>query len=480
MGESFDAVVVGAGPNGLAAAITLAEAGVRTLVLEAKPTPGGGCRTAELTLPEFHHDICAAIHPMALASPFFQRMDLPRFGVEWIHSPMALAHPLADGRAAALYRSLDKTADQLRADGPAWRRVMEPFVKRAPQLMSEILRPARGTKHPLLMARFGILGLRSSRGIADSRFKTDEARGLFAGCAAHSFLPLDAAGSGSFGLALALTGHAVGWPCAKGGSQRIIDAMVARLRELGGELKTDTPVRDLRDVPPSRAVLFDLNPRQVARIGGETLPSSFRDELNGFKHGPGVFKIDWALSAPIPWRNADCRQGATVHVGGTFEEIAEAEAAAWTSRPSQKPFVLVAQQSLFDTTRAPAGKHTGWAYCHVPHGCEHDMTDAIESQIERFAPGFRDLVLARHVMRPADFERHNANMIGGDIGGGSNTLCQLMFRPTRRWNPYTTPNPRLFICSSSTPPGGGVHGMCGHWAAHAALRRVFKQSPALY
>jgi phytoene dehydrogenase-like protein len=474
MGESYDAVVIGAGPNGLAAAITFAQAGVRTLVMEAKAAPGGGCRTAELTLPGFHHDICAAIHPMGVASPFLQKLDLARLGVEWVHSPVALAHPLEDGRAAALYQSVDKTAEGLGSDGVAWRRVMEPFVKHSPELMSEILRPVRGTKHPLLMARFGMLAVRSCSGIVNSRFKTEEGRALFAGCAAHSFLPMEALGSGSFGLALALTGHAVGWPCAKGGSQRITDAMVARLRELGGDFRFDAPVRTLRDVPSTRAVLFDLNPRQVAEIAEEDLPASFRSELNRFQHGPGVFKVDWALSGPIPWRNSACRQAATVHVGGTFEEVAESEAAAWTNRPSQKPFVLVAQQSLFDARRAPAGKHTGWAYCHVPHGYDQDMTAAIESQIERFAPGFRDLILARHGMRPADFQRHNSNMIGGDIGGGANTLRQFIFRPSRRWNPYTTPNPRLFICSSSTPPGGGVHGMCGYWAAQAALRRVFK------
>ena len=474
MGESYDAVVVGAGPNGLAAAITLAQAGVRTLVMEAKATAGGGCRTAELTLPGFHHDICSAIHPMGVASPFFQQLDLARLGVEWVHSPVALAQPLEDGRAAALHRSLEKTAEGLGVDGGAWRQVMKPFVERSPELMSEILRPLRGTRHPLLMARFGMLAVRSCRGIVNSRFKAEEARALFAGCAAHSFLPLEALGSGSFGLALALTGHAVGWPCAKGGSQRITDAMVTRLRELGGDVRLDAPVRTLRDVPATRAVLFDLNPRQVAEIAGEDLPSSFRSELNRFQHGPGVFKIDWALGGPIPWRNDACRQAATVHVGGTFEEVCESEAAAWSNRPSQKPFVLVAQQSLFDPTRAPAGKHTGWAYCHVPNGYDQDMTAAIESQIERFAPGFRDLILARHVMRPADFQRHNSNMIGGDIGGGANTLRQFIFRPTRRWNPYTTPNPQLFICSSSTPPGGGVHGMCGYWAAQAAMRRVFK------
>jgi phytoene dehydrogenase-like protein len=474
MGKEWDAVVVGSGPNGLAAAVTLAKTGLNVLVLEAKETLGGGCRTAELTLPGFQHDVCSAIHPMAIASPFFKSLNLERHGLEWARSPIPLAHPLPDGSAAALHESLDETVQTLGRDGEEWRRLFNPFLRNSVALFDETLRPMRGTRHPLLMARFGMAGVRSCQSLIDGHFHETKARALFAGCAAHSFFPLERAGSASFGLILALTAHAVGWPCAKGGSQRIIDTLAAELRGLGATLQTNSEVRSMRDIPESKAVLFDLAPRQISAIAADELPSAFRDQLQKFKHGPGVFKIDWALGEPIPWRNLECRQAATVHVGGTFEQIAESEAAAWTDRAAEKPFVLVAQQSVFDTTRAPAGKHTGWAYCHVPNGCETDMTDRIESQVEQFAPGFRDTILARHVLRPADFQRRNATMIGGDISGGANTLGQLLFRPVRRWDPYSTPNPRLFICSSSTPPGGGVHGMCGYWAAQSALRHCFK------
>lgn len=471
MKPEYDAVVVGAGPNGLAAAITLERAGMKVLVLEAKRTPGGGCRTAELTLPGFYHDICAAIHPMAVASPLFRDLPLAKYGLEWVHSPVALAHPLDDGRVATLYPSLEVTSDRLLEDGEAWERLMKPFVSHSNDLFHDILKPLRVPSSPLLMARFGLLALQSSQRIVKRRFTGDLARALFAGCAAHSFLPLEQAGSGSFGLVLALTAHAAGWPCARGGSQRIIDALVAYLHELGGSLETGAEVRSLADIPPSRAVLFDLTPRQILAIAGNELSPRNCRQLRSFKYGPGVFKVDWALSEPIPWRNPECAQAATVHVGGPYEEVAASERAPWTNTVIEKPFVLVAQQSSFDHTRAPSGRHTGWAYCHVPHGCTVDMTERIESQIERFAPGFRDTILGRHTMAPADVHAHNPNMIGGDIGGGANTLRQFFFRPVPRWDPYATSNPRLFICSSSTPPGGGVHGMCGYHAAHSVLRR---------
>jgi len=471
---SYDAVVVGAGPNGLAAAVVLAEAGRSVLVVEAEQTIGGGCRTEEVTLPGFHHDICAAIHSMAAVSPLLRRLPLDRFGLTWIQAPAPMAHPFDDGSAAVLSRSLSATGATLGVDAGAWEGMMRPFLKDSDAFFQEILRPVRIPRHPFRMARFGALGLRSCASLVRSHFEGEKARALFAGCAAHSFLSLDAAASASFGLVLALVGHATDWPCAKGGSQQIVDSLAAYFRSLGGQIEVGREVRALADVPASRAVLFDVTPRALERIAGTHLPGGFRRELLAFRHGPGVFKVDWALRGPIPWKAPECHQVATVHIGGTFEELAASEDAAVHGRIAERPFVLVAQQSLFDDTRAPAGQHTGWAYCHVPHGASVDMTERIERQIERFAPGFRDLILARRTMAPADVAAHNLNMVGGDIGGGANDLSQLFFRPTRRWDPYTTPNPRIFLCSSSTPPGGGVHGMCGYGAATSALRRVLR------
>lgn len=474
MSRTYDAVVVGAGPNGLAAAVVLAEAGRSVLVLEASNTIGGGCRTAEVTRPGFHHDICAAIHPMALVSPLLRRLPLERYGLKWLHAPVPLAHPLDDGSAAVLNRSLTATAATLGDDGERWTALMAPFLRNTGALFDEVLRPVRVPQHPFKMARFGAVGLRSCASLVHSRFRGARARALFAGCSAHSFLSLDAPASASFGLVLALVAHATDWPCAEGGSQRIVDALAAYLGSLGGTVEVNREVRGFNDLPPARAVLFDLVPRALEQIAGEALPPRFRRQLRAFRHGPGVFKMDWALSQPIPWKAPECARAATVHLGGTFDELAASERDASQGRICDRPFVLVAQQSMFDPSRAPAGQQTGWAYCHVPHGSTVDMTARIENQIERFAPGFRDVILARRAMSPADVEAHNANMIGGDIGGGSNELSQFLFRPTRRWNPYTTPNPRLFICSSSTPPGGGVHGMCGYWAAHAALDGVLR------
>jgi phytoene dehydrogenase-like protein len=470
---NFDAVVVGAGPNGLAAGIVLAREGLSVLLLEANETIGGGARTADLTLPGFHHDYCSAIHPMAMVSPFFQSLPLARFGLEWRDSPAAIAHPLDDGTAAELHQSLDETSASLGADGDSYRDLMQPFVKNTRALFDEILRPVRLVPHhPFLMARFGLFGLQSAKSLV-RRFKTERARALFGGCSAHSFLPLDSAASSSFGLALVLAGHATGWPCARGGSQAITDALAAYFRSLGGVIETNRPVRSMADIPESRAVIFDVTPRQLAAIGAGALPVSYLRRLWRFKYGPGVFKIDYALDGPIPWRAEACTRAATVHIGGTFEEIAEHESAVWQGRASPRPFVLVAQQSLFDDSRAPAGKHTGWMYCHVPHGSTMDMTEPIENQIERFAPGFRKRVLARRTMNTAQYEAHDANFVGGDIAGGANNLLQFITRPFPRRDPYATPNPRIYMGSSSTPPGGGVHGMCGYWAAQSALRRVF-------
>jgi len=472
--HSYDAVIVGSGPNGLAAAVVLAEMGRSVLVLEAKPTIGGGCRTAEVTLHGYHHDICAASHPMSLVSPLFRRLPLAAHGLQWVHAPAPLAHPFDDGSAAVLYRSLSATSETLGGDGGAWTDLMHPFLADADSLFAELLKPLRIPRHPFLVARFGALGLRSCASLVESQFRGAKARALFAGCAAHSFLALDAAASASFGLVLALVAHTTDWPCAEGGSQRIVDALAGYLRSLGGSIEVNHEVQGMSDIPASRAVLFDLAPRAVERIAGGALPSYYRKQLLAFRQGPGVFKIDWALNAPIPWTAPECTQAATVHLGATFEELSASERDAVDGRVSSRPFVLVAQQSMFDRSRAPEDRHTGWAYCHVPHGSPVDMTESIEGQIERFAPGFRDVILARRTMSPADVESHNPNMIGGDIGGGANDLAQFFFRPTPRWDPYSTPNPRLFLCSSSTPPGGGVHGMCGYWAAQSALGRVLR------
>jgi len=471
---SYDVVIVGAGPNGLTAAAVLSRAGLSVLVLERNDRIGGSCRTESLTLPGFVHDVCGAIHPVGAASPVFRALGLEHHGLEWATASLPLAHPLEDGRVAVLSRDLAATGESLGRDGRAWRQLVQPFVDRPAEFFSEILRPVRIPQHPLLMARFGAIGLRSCVDLA-GRFTDAPARALLGGNAAHSFLPLDALGSASFGLVLAIAGHTLDWPCARGGSQRIVDALASAASASGCEIQTGVRVRSLKDLPASRAVLFDLTPRQLLNVAGSALSASYRRQLARFRYGPGAFKIDYALSGPIPWRAAACANAATVHVGGTLEDVARSEADANAGRIADAPFVLVAQQSQFDSTRAPAGMHTGWAYCHVPHGATEDMTDRLERQIERFAPGFRDVILERHVMPPAALEAHNSNLVGGDIGGGANTLRQFLLRPVPRWNPYATSDARLFICSSSTPPGGGVHGMCGYWAARTALRRVFRR-----
>jgi phytoene dehydrogenase-like protein len=471
--ETYDAVVVGAGPNGLSAAIELARAGLSVCVIEAKETLGGGARSAELTMPGFVHDICSAIHPTAVVSPFFRAITLEQWGVEWAYPQAALAHVFDDGTAALLFRSLNETGKTLGADAGAYFDLMKPLVDRADALFGESFRPIRFPRHPLLMARFGLLALRPATGLANGRFRGERAKALFAGCAAHSILPLDKVGTASFGLILALSGHTVGWPCARGGSQKIAEALAACLKSFGGEIRVNSPVRTMDDLPPSRGVLFDLTPRQVVEIAGDRLPPAYRRKLSRFRYGPGVFKVDWALDGPIPWKAKECARAATVHVGGTMNEIAAGEDGTWRGKHAERPFVLVAQQSLFDPTRAPEGKQTGWAYCHVPNGSTLDMSERIEAQVERFAPGFRDRILARHTFSAMDVERHNPNMVGGDIAGGANDLRQVFARPVARLDPYSTPNEKIFVCSSSTPPGGGVHGMCGYWAARSALRRLF-------
>jgi phytoene dehydrogenase-like protein len=465
------AVVVGAGPNGLAAAIALAQAGWSVEVFEARETVGGGARSAALTLPGFTHDVCSAIHPLAAASPFFQTLPLERHGLKWIHPPLPLAHPFDDGTAAVLARGLEETGESFgdRRDARLWERLFGPLIAAWDDLAPDLLAPLRWPRHPLGMARVGRLGLQGAAGLARRRFRGFRARALFAGLAGHSFLPLERVPSAAFGLILGISGHAVGWPLPEGGAQRIADALASLLRELGGEIRTGRLVRSLAELPPAGAYLFDLTPAQLLKIEGIRWPRRYRRRLGRYRYGPGVFKMDWALSGPIPWRAEACRRAGTVHLGGTIEEIAASERSAWDGGGAERPFVLVAQPSLFDPTRSPAGSHTAWAYCHVPNGSTADFSIAIEAQIERFAPGFRDLVLARRTTNTAELEAYNPNCVGGDINGGAALLSQLFTRPVARLVPYATPDPRVFICSASTPPSGGVHGMCGYHAARVVM-----------
>jgi len=467
----YDAIVVGSGPNGLAAAITLAQQGWRVQVLEAKETIGGGMRTAELTLPGFRHDICSAIHPLGMGSPFFQSLDLGAYGLEWIQPELPLAHPFEDGTAVELHQSLDATKSGLGRDGVAYGRLLGPIVRNWDAVAQEFLGPLRLPRHPLVMAQFGLRALWPAKITAQVLFREDRSRAFFAGLAAHAIMPLEWPTTSAFGLMLGALGHVVGWPLPRGGSQAIADAMAAYLADLGGEIVTGHEVISLRELPPARAILLDVTPRQVVQLAGDQLPAKYRRQLNKYRYGQGVFKIDWALSEPIPWRAKACRRAGTVHIGATLDEICASEQAAWRGEHNEKPYTLVTQQSLFDGTRAPAGQHTGWAYCHVPHGSTKDMTAVIEKQIERFAPGFRDCILARQTMTAQDFQRYNPNYIGGDINGGVQNWRQLFTRPVPRLDPYSTPLPNLFLCSSSTPPGGGVHGMCGFYAAQSVLKR---------
>ncbi|HEX8312599.1 MAG TPA: NAD(P)/FAD-dependent oxidoreductase [Chthoniobacteraceae bacterium] len=474
MPAELDAVIVGAGPNGLAAAIALAQAGLSVRVLEANSTIGGGARSAELTLPGFAHDTGSAVYPLAVGSPFLRTLPLERFGLEWIEPEIQLAHPLNGGRAACLRRSIEETANSLGNDGRAYERLMKPLVRNWTMLADEFLQPMLHVpRHPFALARFGLLAVRSARGLARGTFRTEEARALFAGIAGHSFLPLEARGSAAIGLVLGMAGHAVGWPIPRGGAQAVTNALAAYLKELGGTIETEWRVNDLTDLPQSRVALLDVTPWQLLRMTTGRLPTGYSKQLKRFQHAPGVCKIDYALSEAIPWASAECRRAGTLHLGGTLDEIAVSERAVARGEHPEKPFILLAQQSVFDSSRAPAGQHTLWAYCHVPNGSTVDMSQRIEQQIERFAPGFRDCILARHVMKPADLQASNPNLIGGDINGGAATLRQLLARPILSPTPYRTPIPGIYLCSSSTPPGGGVHGMCGWHAAQAALRDVF-------
>jgi phytoene dehydrogenase-like protein len=467
--KAADAIVVGSGPNGLAAALTLARAGLAVDVIEGAATPGGGCRTEELTLPGFQHDVCSAVHPLATASPFFLRTDLAALGVTLRFPKVAFAHPLDGGRAAAVAGSVDETAGGLGPDAAAYRRLLAPLVRDAQLTVPDILAPLRSVPaHPLAMARFGLDGVLPATRLA-RRFSSEEARALFAGVAAHAMLPLTAPLTSAFGLLLTMMAHSVGWPVVEGGSARITGALIGELTSLGGRVETGHWVQTLDSLPPSRAVLLDVTPRQLVGMAGSRLPARRRHELGRFRYGPGVCKVDWALSGPVPWEAAACREAGTVHLGGTLAEVTRSESEVAAGRHPEFPYCIVAQPGVVDATRAPAGRHTLWAYCHVPSGSSVDMTARIEAQIERFAPGFGDLVLARATRTAAQMEQHNPNYVGGDINGGLATLRQTVFRPAVGWNPYRSGVPGVYLCSASTPPGGGVHGMCGEGAARTAL-----------
>lgn len=478
-----DAIVIGSGPNGLAAAIVLARNGISVTVIEGAERIGGGARTSELTLPGFHHDVCSAVHPLAIGSPFFSTLPLHQYGLQWIHPEAPLAHPLDNGTAVMLERSLDTTAAGLGEDELAWRRLFGPALKDWDILSRDLLAPIAIPRHPIALLRFGMNAIRPAYSVAKCVFRTERALALFAGMAGHSLLALERMASAGFGLVLGLAGHAVGWPIPRGGAQSITDALAANLRALGGRIITGVWVRSLEQLPIARAVLFDTSPRAMVEIAGDRLPTFYQRSLRRFRYGLGAFKVDYALSAPIPWKAAECARAGTLHLGGSLEEIAASERSAWKGVPAEKPLVLLSQPTLFDQTRAPEGKHIAWAYCHVPNGSAFDMLPRLEAQIERFAPGFRDTVLGRSVMPPKALEGYNPNYVGGDINGGSPDIRQLFTRPTLRM--YTTPksptqakeacvgHPHLYLCSASTPPGGGVHGMCGYHAAQVVLRQTF-------
>ena len=467
-------MLVGSGPNGLAAAITLASAGHSVLVCEAKDSVGGGMRSAELTLPGFVHDVCSAIHPLAIASPFFRQLPLDQFGLEWIYPTYPLAHPLDDGSAVILFRSVDETAGNLdKADASAYQKMMTPFIRESNFLFPDILAPLKWPQHPWLFADFARYAVQSASVLLRKKFSGQRARALLAGLAAHSMLPLERRITAGVGLVLGIAGHAYGWPFPRGSAGSIAEALGSLAKSLGVEFRLNYRVSKMSELPVSKVVLFDLTPHQILEIAGSEFPANYRRRIKKYRYGQGVFKLDLALSGPIPFRSAECRQAGTVHIGGNWEEIANAEREVWQGKHPEKPFVLLAQHSLFDASRAPEGKHTAWAYCHVPTGSNRDMCEKIENQVERFAPGFRDLILARYKMTALDFEKYNPNYVGGDINGGVQDWRQLFTRPVWRFDPYSTPNRRLFICSSSTPPGGGIHGMCGYHAAKSALKKVF-------
>lgn len=473
MERRYDVVIIGSGPNGLSAGIVLAREGLRVLIVEAAATVGGGTRTSTtLTRPGFAHDVCAAVHPMGALSPYLRTLELDRYGLEWVYPEVSVAHPLEGQEAVLLSRSVDETADGLGVDARAYRRLMRPFAERAHDLLEDSLKPLGIPKHPFLLARFGLKAMQPALGFAHRTFRGERAKALFAGCAAHSVLPFNKYFTTAMGLVFLTTGHAVDWPVAKGGSQAIADALLKLFLASGGEIQYEVLVTDLKQLPPARTYLFDTDPKQLAAIAGDRLPTGYKRRLGRYTYGPGVFKMDFALNGPIPWKDPRCLKASTVHLGGTVDAIAQGELDAWEGRMPERPFVLVAQQSQFDATRAPAGQHTGWAYCHVPEGSTADASEVVLGQLERAAPGFRDTIIATHTMNTQQYHRYNPNYIGGAVTGGAADITQLFTRPVLRWDPYSTPAPDLFICSAATPPGGGVHGMCGYYAARSVLKRL--------
>ena len=468
--HTYDVAIIGSGPNGLAAGITVAQSGRSVVIYEAQPTIGGGVRSDRLTVPGFMHDVCSAVYPLAVGSPFFRTLPLADHGLQWIQPAAPLAHPFDDGTAITLERSIEATSENFGPDKETYRKLTAPFVEQWDALVGDILAPPRLPRRPVILARFGLKAIRPARRLAESVFAGHKVRALFGGLAAHSMIPLEYAASAAFGLVLAVSAHAVGWPIARGGAQSLTNALVSCFRGLGGEIVVNRRITNLNEMAASKVVICDLTPRQLTAIGGERLSQNYRRRLQRYRYGLGAFKMDWALSGPVPWKAPQCARAATVHLGGTLDEIALSERLAWQGSHAEKPFVLVVQPSLFDDSRAPAGKHTLWAYCHVPQGSAYDMSERIEAQIERFAPGFRARIIARSVLTPADLEGRNANLVGGDINGGAAILSQLFFRPTAKL--YKTSARNIFICSSSTPPGGGVHGMCGYFAARQALKEL--------
>jgi len=471
-----DVVVIGSGPNGLAAAITMAQAGCSVVVVEAAEQIGGGARTAELTLPGFRHDLFSSVYPLGVASPFFKTLPLQGHGLEWVFPPASLAHPFDDGTAAVLSGTVEETAAQFGEDARRYERLVRPAVKAWAELIEDLLAPPRVPRHPVKFARFGSTGMWPAETLAHADFRTEKARAFFVGNAAHSMLPPSKAFTSAFAMVLLAAGHAVGWPFVRGGAQKISDALVSYLRSLGGQIVTGTRVESLDELPPSKAVLADITPQQLLKIAGERLPWIYRKSLGRYRYGLGAFKMDWALDGPVPWTAEGCRRAGTIHIGGSLEEIALSDTQAWRGRAPDKPYLILSQPSRFDSTRAPTGKHVLWGYCHVPNGCTVDMSERMEAQIERFAPGFKKLILARSVMAPAELEARDANLVGGDIQGGRPTFPQLFIRPTPGL--YSTPVRGLYLCSASTPPGGGVHGLCGWFAARAALKAVFPERVA--